>query len=225
MASPIKPVRGKAGVFVIAGTEKVIKLVEWREDNLYDTVEVSPATGAPGSFGATTAGTEYEFFDNLSNKKKRDTNLNKQHALPAGWELIVTKLGCYAHSAVANATPLPADLKKFYETFTLEAKINDTTIADGWVLGYQTGIGLYGSTVESSQGVIAPGTPSIGAAPTLLVPQEINDSHDIRGKLRYDGYTWLANGTGSTQTAATFSTYLLAKLIFRGFLKRPLSKG
>jgi hypothetical protein len=224
MASPIKPVRGKAGVFVIAGTEKVIKLVEWREDNLYDTVEVTPTTGTAGSLAAMTAGTEFEFFDSLSNKKKRDTNLNKQHALPAGWELIVTKLGVYAHTAIANTTPTPADLKKFYETFTLEAKINDTTIADGWVLGYQTGIGLYGSSVESGQGVISPGTPSIGAAPTLLVPQEINDGHDIRGKLRYDSYAWLANTTGNA-TQATFSTYVLAKLIFRGFLKRPLSKG
>lgn len=217
MASPIKPVRGQAGTFVVAGTNTVIKLVEWREDNVYDTVELAP-TGTL----TPTAGATYEFFDSLANKKKRDTNLNKAHALPAGWELIITKMGCYFQLAAGNNLQTPADAKKFYENYSVVAKINDTPIADGWVLGYQTGIGLYGQTTENAQGVIAPGTPSIGAAPTLLVPQEVNDSHDIRATLYADSMSW----STTNPAQPTFSSAPgFCKFIFRGFLKRPLSKG
>lgn len=215
MAAPIKPVRGKPGVFQVSGTNKVLRLVEWREDNVYDTVNVQSGTTS------TTAGTELEFFDSLASKKKRDTNLTKQHALPAGWELIVMKLGVYAHITTGNTECTGADLKKIYENAALSAQINDTVIADGWALGYQVGIGMYGSDGASGAAVIAPGTPSIGAAPTLLVPQEINDGHDIRAKLRFDGFGWAT----STFAAPSLSVGTTVKFVFRGYLKRPLSKG
>lgn len=215
MAAPIRPVRGKAGVFQVTGTNKLLRLVEWREDNVYDTVNIQSGTTS------TTAGTELEFFDAISNKKKRDTNTTKQHALPAGWELIVMKLGVYTHITTGNTEATGADLKKVYENAALVAQINDTVIADGWALGYQVGIGLYGSDGASGAAVIAPGTPSIGAAPTLLVPQEINSDHDIRAKLRFDGFAWAT----TVFAQPSLSVGLTAKFIFRGYLKRPLSKG
>ena len=95
-------------------------------------------------------------------------------------------------------------------------------IADGWCGNYQLGIGLYGQTNETGQGVISLGVPSVGAAPTLLVPQEINDEHDMKARIRFDD----ADGWTTTVFAQpSFSVGLTVKYMMRGFLKRPLTKG
>lgn len=216
MAAPIRPVRGKAGAFVIAGTNKVIKLVEWREDAVYDTVNIQSGTTS------TASGTELEFFDSLSNKKRRDLfNTTRPHNLPAGWELIVTKLGIYVHSVTGNTELTPADQKKVYENASLTAQINETLIADGWCMNYQVGLGLYGQTNETGQGVISPGVPSVGAAPTLLVPQEINYDHDLRAKIRFDAFSWATTSFSQPSLSAGGT----CKYLMRGFLKRALTKG
>ena len=215
MAAALRPVRGKAGTFVVPQTGKVIKLVEWREDNLYDTVNLQSGTTS------TAAGTELLYFDSLANKKKRDTNLNKAHAIPAGWEMVITRIGFYFHLTTGNTEATPADAKKVYEGASILSQINETVIADGWVLGYQIGIGMAGQTNETGQGVISPGVASIGAAPVLLVPQEVNDGHDIRATLRFDNNSW----TTTSFTQPSLSVGATAKHIFRGFIKRPLSKN
>ena len=217
MAAPIRQVKGEPGVFRIAGTTKNIKLVEWREDLVYDTILLRSSTTD------TAAGSEFEFFDSTASKAKQDTNLNKTHALPAGWELIITKLGLYAHHYAGNTGAVPADLLKVYDNFAFNAKINETLICDGWAMGYQCGIGPYGNTVETGQGVITVGVPSVGAAPTLLVPQEVNWNHDIRAQIRIaDVDAW---NTGTTRAQPSLSVAMHVKCLFRGFLKRPVTKG
>lgn len=215
MAAPIRPIRGRAGEFQVLGRSEPIRLVEWREDSIYDTVNLQSGTTS------TANGTELLFFDSLSNKKKRDTNLLQVHKIPAGWEVIVMKLGVYTHMTTGNTEFTGADVKKVYENASILVEINNTPIADGWVLNYGVGIGLSGSTTENAQAYISPGVPSPSAAPTLLVPQNINNDHDIRGTLRFDNFSW-ATTSFSQPSLSVGGT---AKLIFRGFIKRALGKG
>lgn len=214
MAAGLSPVRGQPGVFVIAGTGETIKIEEYRDDAVYDTVDLQSGTTS------TAAGTETLFFDNLANKKKRDTNVLQAHKLPQNWELVVMKFGFYAHSYTGNTAATPADLKKVYENATLNIVLNEVPIADGWVLNYQAGVGLAGNTVETGQGVISPGTPSIAAAPTLLVPQRIVTNHYVGATIRFDAFSW----TTTAYAQPSLSVGLTAKVLLRGFLKRTVSK-
>lgn len=214
MAAGLRPVRGRPGEFVVSGTNEIIKILEYRDDMMYDTVDLQIGTTS------TAFGTDNLFFDNLTSKKKRDTNFLQVHKIPQNWEVIIMKLGLYAHACTGNTLPVPADLKKVYENGYLNVKINEQDIADGWVLGYQAGVGLAGMTQETGQGIVSPGTPSVAAAPTLLVPQKLINDHYIGANLRFDNFAW----TTTAYAAGNLSVGLTAKLVLRGFIKRSTTK-
>lgn len=215
MAAGLRPVRGQPGKFVVAGTNEVITILEYRDDIVYDTVNVQTGTTS------TTFNNELLFFDNLANKKKRDTNFLQAHKIPQNWEVIIMKLGIYAHMVTGNTAWTPLDLKKIYENASLYVDVNEQPIADGWCMGYQTGMGLAGQTMETGQGIVSLGTPSVAAAPTLLVPQKLINDHYVGGKLKFDDVSLWPT---TVFTAGSLSAGGDVKLIFKGFVKRTTTK-
>lgn len=211
MASAITA--GKDGTLNIAG--RVIKLVEWREDDFYDTV----CTADPSAVAAAiTAGASFEFFRDLANKNLPHTNLRTARRIPAGSEFIMSRIGVVPNQAFGNVTPSPTDITKLVYAATLSFKINDRLISEGPLYKYQSGYGVTGSTTENATGYVTVGVPSAAAAPTLMVAQPVQDNDDLQCTMDVKSNSW--------QTGAVLPTIkgIAVTLILHGFIKKPQGK-
>ena len=102
----IRPLKGRPGIFVSTTTGKKFKIVEWREDDKYDTIELQSGTTD------TANGDTHNFFRDLSNKEDIDTNLSTARRIEAGEEMIIDRIGLYIALCSGNGLCLPADVKK-----------------------------------------------------------------------------------------------------------------
>jgi hypothetical protein len=200
-----------AGTLVIPSLGRTIRLVEWREDDFYDTVQVGTAPAA---------GTSYEFFRDLVSKNIQHTNLRTQRRIPAGSEFILTRIGLLVHQALANAAALDLDMIKLAYAASLTFKINDRLITEGPAVKFQSGLGVTGSTTRTTTGVVTLGVPSAAAAPSLLVAQSIKDDDDLQATLDFKDNAWITGGSAMP----TFAAGPAVSLMLHGLIKKPQGK-
>jgi hypothetical protein len=218
MASPAVVPTGKAGELFIPALNRTIRQVEWREDDFYDTVEVT---------AAAQAGSEYNFFrENLPTKKEQHANIATQGRLPSGQELVMFRMGIHVRAYRGNAAAKSADQLKIIENGVFEFKLGERLVSRGPLLKYGSGYGVSGALANDSQAAgaveiaaLSIGVPSQAAAPVLLVPQEINDQDELYGRLFFPAAAWLGAYTGATPAAVT-----LVSAFLHGFIKKPLGK-
>lgn len=182
MASSLIPVKGKPGLFLNKLTNQMVNIVEWREDDKYDTVTI-PA-------GLIAAGTFFNFFRDLQNKNMIDTNLTTARRLPAGEEMIIDRLWTYIPESTGNTNPTPTDVKKIGDNGYVKFQINRKDVAEGPLIKFPSGYGFAGNTVEAGQGVITVGVPSTAAAAKLVREQYITHEHDLDAVLTFFGRGW-----------------------------------
>lgn len=200
------------GELVIPALGRTIKMVEWREDGFYDSVQTSVVT--------PTAGTSLEFFRDLSNKNLQHTNLRTARRIPAGSEFIMARIGVVIAQAFGNSLPDDADQIKLAYAASLTFKINDRLISEGPAVNYQSGIGMTGSTTRNATGVVTVGVPSAAAAPSLMVAQPVADDDDLVATLDFKDNAWLNGGS----VMPTFTVRPVVTLRLAGFIKKPQGK-
>lgn len=215
MANPIAQAGREAGSLFIPALGKAIKLVEWREDDFYDTVVTGDVSVAAA---AITAGSSLEFFRDLANKNLQHTNLRTQRRIPAGSEFIMSRIGVLPNQAFGNVMPSPTDITKHAYAATLSFKINDRLVSEGPLYKYQSGYGVTGSTTENSSGLVTIGVPSAAAAPNLMVAQPVQDDDDLVATVDYRSVGWATGAAMPTVKAIGIT------LTLHGFIKKPQGK-
>ncbi len=209
----------KPGEIFIPALGKSFQQVELREDDVYDSVAQVA--------GAIAAGTELEVFRDIQNKNEQHTNIPQSRRIQAGDEVAVFRVGIHPREAHGNTVPSLVDLKKVFGNSQLLLQFNRRLITSGPTIKYPSGYGVSGS----SNGVAAAGletfsvgVPSVAAAPTLFVPQQLRDNDDIICKIRYPDAQWLAVAQGGTYTGPTLAGAICLTVFLRGVIKAPLGK-
>lgn len=208
MADVIVPT-GAAGEFEIPSLGKKIKLVEWREDSFFDTVQLDGVT--------PTAGSSLEFFRDLSNKNLQHTNLKTVRRIPSNTEFILTRIGVVPNQALGATLCTDDDIIKLAYAASLSFKLNDRLIVEGPLYKFQSGLGVSGSTTRSSTGIATIGVASAGAAPNLLVAQSVKDTDDLVATLDHKNNSWINGG----QSMPTYTTRMGVTLNLHGLIKKP----
>lgn len=207
---------GVPGELFIPALGKKFQQVELREDDVYDTVRIPAA--------AVAAGTEFEFFRDTQGKNEQHTNLPQPRRIQSGDEVAVYRIGLHPREALGVTLPLTADIKQLVGNGHLLMKFNRRVITDGPAIKYPTGYGLSGfsdvGAATPGNGAVSIGVPSVAAAPTLFVPQQLKDNDDIICKLRFPD----ATGWYATYTVPTVATTLAMSVFLRGVIKSPLGK-
>lgn len=188
---------------------RVIKLVEWREGDFWDSV-------TQGS-GAVTAGTSLELFRDLTNKNLQATNLRVPRNIPAQSEFIMNRIGVVIAQAFSNTLVVVSDILKCAYDGSLTFKINDRLIEEGPLFKFQTGYGVTGGTTENNVSLATTGVASAAAAPQLLVAQNVNDKDDLQGTIDFKNDIWI---TGSS-VMPTLTGRVVFTCMLHGFIKKP----
>jgi hypothetical protein len=181
-SASLVPVKGKAGVFKNMLTGTIVNIVEWREDDKFDTDRLVA--------GLVVAGTQLNFFTNLGNKQLIDTNFTTPSRLPAGEEMIIDRAWCYIPSAVGTNLPTPQNIKWFAENAYAKFTINRKDLAEGMITKFPSGYGLSGNTVENAQGIVSIGVPSTAAAAKLVREQYVTVEHDLGCTVTFYARAW-----------------------------------
>jgi hypothetical protein len=206
---------GNPGELYIPALGKKFQQVELREDDVYDTIQIPGATIA--------AGTEFELFRDIQGKNEQHTNLPQSRRIQAGDEVAVFRIGVHPREALGNVLSTTVDSRKVFGNAHFILKFNRRVISDGPAIKYPSGYGLSGFSNEvAAAGVnaISVGVPSVAAAPTLFVPQQLKDNDDILCKLRFpDAAGWFA-----AYAPPTITTAFPVSVFLRGVIKAPLGK-
>lgn len=213
------------GEFAIPELGRIIRLTEWEEKDIYDTVALANTTSLDGNI--------VEFFLNVQAKRDVDTNLRTAGKMPARHELICMKPGVFVQPLWGNIPPTLFSQLAIYAggLFSLEknakAQVSRTHL---WRM--QTGYGMvaYGLDVAGAATSVAPsslGVASPAAIPPLLIPFVIQPEDDFDVEIRFE-----ASGAATANTAGVTPVYAAAvldadtaiKTILHGFVKSPASK-
>jgi hypothetical protein len=223
--SVLQPIKGEPGRFFVPALGKVINIVEFREDDKYDTVEIT-ATAAPFAPPFTiVAGQQFTFFRDLQSKDLIDTNFTTQRRLPAGEEMLIERIGVSVPLARGNVLPFPRDVKKVSENGYLKFQINRKDVIEGPLVKMPSGYGISGNTVENDQGIVSIGVPATASVANLRKPQFITTEHDVDGVLTFQNRAWLnaaAAPAGASQP--TLENAVLVKLWLHGLIKSAATK-
>lgn len=215
MAQPLVVPGRSAGELMIPSLGRTLRLVEWREDDFYDTVQLAGVTPAAGS--------AMEFFRDLSSKNIQHTNLKTPRRIPSGSEFILTRIGVLVHQGYANTLIDEQDMVKLAYNANLTFKLNDRLISEGLLVKYQSGFGVTGAVATTAttttRSLATIGVPSAAAAPNLLVAQSVKDDDDLQAALEFRDNTWL-NGTAMP----TFTARPVVTLMLHGLIKKPQGK-
>lgn len=206
------PVKGKPGYFFNRITQKYTFIAEWREDNKYDTVKLTALT--------VTAGTEKNFFRDLTDKELIHTNLSTPRRLPAGEEMLVDRAWVYVPTAFGNTVISGSDYKKVVENGYIKFQINRKDVSEGPLWAFPSGYGIAGQTTENATGIFSIGVPSTAAASKLKREQYMTSDHDMDAKL-----TFPALATWDTNVAMpTMVNYTQIKAGFHGTVRSAATK-
>lgn len=222
MAISIRPT-GNPGEYDIGGVQKV-KLVQWREGDIYDTVLMTGAGGGAGAGGAVPAGTELILFRDVQNKDLQHTNLKTPRRLPSDSELIISRIGAYIMQSIGTFVCTDADIIQIAHSCYFYFKVGERMVSEGPVLAYQSGYGVTGSTTRNATGVVTVGVASAAAAPQLLVAQPIDSTKDLDAKFRFPPADWLNQAAPMNLGANRFpapSMSMGMQCYLHGFIKRP----
>lgn len=200
------------GEILIPMLGRSFKQIELREDDIFDTVQI-----ASGS----VASTKLELFDVVADKNLQHKSFSQAHKLPAGDEAAVFRVGIHVRATNGNVVQSAADFKKIYESGALTLLFNRRLITEGPLLKYQSGYGVYGSSMETgvNSNVMSNGVPSAAAAPTLFVPQQLTDKDDVKGNIEFPTAAWV-----TSYTAASLDARNLISIFLRSVIKSPLGK-
>ena len=216
----VQQITGKPGLFKISGQgqrpDELVKLVDWTEDQVYDTVEY-PGDG----INPLPLGDQRQFFQNLNQKQLADTNLTTPRRLPAGTELVLNQIGVLICTGRWNNTQMSSiDFAALCERVHFEFRVNNMTISEGPVSCYPPGQGVTGQTNVGA--IRSNGVASPAAIPKLLVPQHLSETNDLQGILTHSAAAWTLGG----YTAPTFAAGgALLRCTLRGYIKRAVGKG
>jgi len=194
----IKPSTREPGKVYIPALGQSVKLVDWREDPVYDTVQFATSI---------TAGKEYIFFRDVSDKDDWQTNLKQSSRLPADTEMIVWRPGISILEDVK-----PADAKNIVAKAYAKIEISDTIYASGPMQRFPSGFGLAGvaaGTTTTDEGIYTLGVPAPGSVPPLTIPIHVTHNDDIRGTVKY-------------AVATTLSAASYVRMYLMGWIKRPV---
>lgn len=190
-----EPVAGQPGLFRDSDDpNQIFNIRDFREGDKYDTIAIPT--------GSIVAGTEFLFFQEVSNKRMTDTNFRTQSKLSAGESMVLDRIGLYVRSSTGLAFPAPQDIKTIMDNAFYRLEINGLLQDEGPAVKFPSGYGLYGSTQESGQGIVSIGVPATASASRLLKKQLLNQNHELLGRLRFDDRPWLTQGTNPPFTAA-----------------------
>lgn len=210
-APQVRPTQ-EAGELFIPALGTTIKLVEWREDDFYDSVTQAS--------GAVTAGTTLDLFRDLANKNLQHSNLKTPRRIPAGSELIMNRIGVLIAQAFSNTVVVINDVLKCAYDASFTFKLNDRLVTEGPLVKYSTGMGVAGGTTENNVSTATTGVPSQAAAPQLLVSQPIKDDDDLQGEITFKNDIWV---TG-TSVMPTLTGRVVFTVPLHGFVKKPQGK-
>ena len=210
MASLI-PQKGEAGKFFVPHLNKYIQIVEWREDDKYDTIVVPT--------GATTAGLTRNYFRDLTNKELQDTNFSTVRRLPAGEEMILDRVGLHVPTAFGDTLVDSDNLRKVVESAYFSMTINKLPVCEGPAVKFPSGYGLGGTSTDGSTNALSIGVPSTAAAAKLLREQYLTKDHDIDASLQWFDRTWDATNM------ATLTQKVQIKCYLHGLVKAAATKG
>ncbi len=211
--STLQPVKGKPGYFLNTITGKYTFIAEWREDNKYDTVKITGAT-------ALTAGTERNFFRDLTDKEYIHTNLTTPRRLPAGEEMLVDRAWVYMPSAIGNTVTLGTDFKKVVEGAYIKFQINRKDVAEGPMWMFPSGYGLAGNTSENNAALLSIGVPSTAAAAKLKREQYLTSEHDMDAVLSFKSQA----GWDTNFAMATLTQHIQIKAGYHGTVRSAATK-
>ena len=213
MANGLKQVKGRPGIFKMKTSQgvKIIRLVEWREDFVFDTIEI--IAGAPVG--------PYDFFANIQGKNAIDTNIATPRRLTSGNEMILNQIGIHPLMDGVTSVSLAIDDYAFIcERLLYEFRINGILMAQGPVHCFPSGMGAHG--MDTVIGVVSNGLASTAAIPRLLVPQNIDANNDLRGTLTHNLAPWMtaAYVPGVFPVGGAF-----VRNILRGYMTSAVGKG
>lgn len=213
-------IKGRPGIFKMRlpqGTSKIVKLVEWREDYIFDTVDY--VTGA-----TVPLGNQQVFFQNVAGKQLVDCNISTPRKLQAGQEMVLNQIGVMPlhHDPHAAAGEVVAvDFCWAVDRLHYELFINGISIAQGPVHCFPPGLGMTGSTAGLSA-VLTNGVASPAAVPRLLVPQTITEqSNTFEGRLTHFAAAW----TAAAYAGANLASGMLIRNTLRGYVTVAVGKG
>lgn len=214
------------GVFVIPELGKNVRLSEWEEKDIYDTVALPAATQLVGN--------EIEFFTTVEGKRDIDTNMKTGGKMPARHELIVMKPSIYVLPMWGTAIPELADQLAIYAEGLYELNKNQKPQVSRthlWRLQSGYGFVAYGLNTSGAAATVAPsslGVASPAAIPPLLIPFTLQPDDDFDATIKFDASrAGVENSAGAA--APTFSSRTLAsataiKAFLHGFVKSPGTK-
>lgn len=207
----------RPGELYIPALGKKFQQVELREDDVFDTVQLAS--------GAIAKGAEYEFFRDIQNKNEQHTNIPQSRRIQAGDEVAVFRIGLYPRNRVGATAALATDIMQVVENAHFILKFNRRIVTDGPALKYPTGYGMSGfsdlGAATPGNQAVSIGVPSVAAAPTLFVPQQLRDNDDIVCKLRFPDAAWVAGYDAPTLASVDG---VLVSAFLRGVIKSPLGK-
>ena len=209
MANEIAVPTGKPGELFIPALGRTIQQIEWREDDVYDSVTQAS--------GAITAGTELVLFRDLTNKNLPHTNLTQARKIKANSEFIISRVGVVIAQAFSNTLVALPDILKVAYAGTLTFQIGDRLVTEGPLWKYQTGYGITGGSTETNVSTATTGVPSAAAAPQMLVAQSVSDKDDLVGTINFKGDTWVT-GTSAMPTTAGRTVFTV---VAHGLIKKP----
>jgi len=210
------PVKGQPGVFFNRLTGKKIHIVDWREDDKYDTIYLPPGPISPG--------TAKSFFRDLEGKELIDTNFSTPRRLPAGEEMILDRIGIQIPMSFGNVLVPPEDIKRVAENGYLVFKINRKDVAEGPLLKFPSGYGLSGMTNLENDGVLSVGVPSTAAAAKLVREQSLTSDHEVEGVVQFFDRHWLSRGPINGFGPPALKTGVIVRLLLHGLIKAAATK-
>lgn len=214
----LRPIKGEPGKFLDTVSGEVLDISDYREDDKYDTIKIAS--------GAVQPNANFTFFaENLGAKELIDTNIQQIRQLSQGEEMIVDRVGMTVPLATGNVLPTPADIKKVVENAFVEFTVNRLTLIEGPVVKFPSGYGLYGSTVETGQGVLSIGVPSTASASKLLKTQLLTSQHQFQAKMVFYQRNWLAPEFAPAVQLPTLENPVTVKAWLHGLLKVASTKN
>jgi len=203
------------GVFYDDLTGKLVKIIEWRVDDRYDT--------AAKASGAVVAGAGHNFFRDLvgsGTKEANDGNFpTVKRIVGTGEEMIVERLWAYMPSAFGNTVQLPRDFKKAMDGLYLLWKINRDPVSEGFGMKYPSGYGPAGQTTENDAGVISNGVPSTAAAAKLSRTYDIGKDTEVDVAGTWYDHTWDATNM------PTLAQKIHYRVGFHGLIKTAATRA
>jgi len=191
------------GVLIIPGIPFAVRLDQWIEGPVYDTAAISA--------GAISDGAEYKFFTNVAGKNKDQTNLVENGKLPAGWQLIINKMGLELCPGMSKADGNLIIENSYMHFKSGNNKIHKIAPTFCWPSGY----GIWGDHAIDTQAALTDysiagiGVPSPSAVPMLLKSIYITSQTNIEGLLRFEN-------------AVTIGADLEVRMILYGYVSRPV---